>query len=512
MSFANLVWRLAVMPDELQNKLKQLPPTPGVYFHKDKAGEIIYVGKAAVLRNRVRQYFQASRNRDPKTEALVLDIADVDWTEVDSEIEALFLEAEMIRRYMPRYNILLRDDKSNLYVRIDIKSKYPSVTYSRRPLDDGALYLGPYLSGFSVKRALKYLRKIFPYSVHTVLPKRACLQYHLGLCPGPETGRLNSAAYKTNLKKLILYLKGERVQLTQQLEREMNQAAKEERFEDAASLRNQMFALKNLGKQVIFSDKENMDLSRDHALNDLSELLSLEKIPRRIEGYDISHMSGTDTVASMVVFTNGVSDKGSYRKFKMRIPGNDDFAHMREVLLRRLGEKHAKDWPRPDLFLIDGGKGQLGAALGVLEEKDIKLPAIGLAKQFEEIIIQKDWPYLQLNRKKLTELGGTVLESDAFLSIRLPQSSHIVKLLQRIRDESHRFAVSYHTVLKSKRHTSSLLDDIPTIGPSTRKKLLKTFGSYRGIEQARDFEIERVIGTSKAKILKQYMRSYRDTI
>ncbi len=497
------------MNEVLKQKLTDLPKDPGVYFHKNIKGEIIYVGKAAVLRNRVRQYFQLSRNRDPKTEALVAEITDVDWITVESEIDALFLEAEMIRRYMPRYNILLRDDKSNTYVRIDMKNEYPSITYTRRPLDDGALYLGPYLSGQNVKRALKFLRKIFPYSIHTVIPKRACLQYHLGLCPGPETGHLDSQEYKACLKKLIMYLKGERVRLMGQLEKDMQLAAKHKDFEQAAVIRNELFALRNLNRQVIFSDKETMDLSRDHALNDLSELLGLDMIPRRIEGYDISHMSGTDTVASMVVFTNGVSDKGSYRKFKMRIPGNDDFAHMHEVLERRLSEKHAKDWPRPNLFLIDGGKGQLSSALKVLESKEIKLPAIGLAKQFEEIIIRKDWPYLQLNRNKLIELGGTVLENEEFLSVRLPHTSHIVKLLQRIRDESHRFAVSYHSVLKTKRQVSSLLDDIPTIGPETRKKLLRTFGSYKGIEQARDFELVKVVGEKRAIILRQYMRPYR---
>lgn len=494
------------MTTKLQDKLQDLPKEPGVYFHKNKAGEIIYVGKAAVLRNRVRQYFQQSRTRDPKTDALVTEIHDVDWITVESEIDALFLEAEMIRRYMPRYNILLRDDKSSTYVRIDTKSEYPSVTYTRRPLDDGAVYLGPYIFGQSVKRALKYLRKIYPYSTHTSLPTRACLQYHLGLCPGPETGQLDSATYKHTLKKLMMYLKGERIALMNQLERDMHSASKKQAFEEAARLRNELYALKNLNRQVIFSDKETMDLSRDHALHDITELLGLSKIPRRIEGYDISHMSGTDTVASMVVFTNGVSDKGAYRKFKMRIPGNDDFAHMHEVIERRLSEKHAKDWPRPDLFLIDGGKGQLGSALRVLEAKQIKLPAIGLAKQFEEIIVRKDWQYLQLNRKKLEELKGTVLESDEFLAIKLPASSPIVMLLQRIRDESHRFAVSYHTVLKRKRQTSSMLDDIPTIGPETRRKLLKAFGSYRAIEQARDWELEKIVGVSRAKILRQYLR------
>lgn len=500
------------MNDELKKKLLELPKNPGVYFHKNKSGQIIYVGKAAVLKNRVRQYFQASRNRDPKTEALVTEIYDTDWIEVESEIEALFLEAEMVRRYMPQYNILLRDDKSNSYVRIDMKNEYPSVTLTRRPLDDGASYYGPYINGMGLRRALHYLRKVFPYSIHVVLPKRGCLQYHLGICPGPETGTLDSKAYKATLKKLIMYLKGERVQLVNELEKEMKIEAKRKNFEQAAKLRNQLFSLRNLSKQVIFSDRENMDLSKDHALNDLSEILGLDKIPRRIEGYDISHMSGTDTVASMVVFTNGVSDKGQYRKFKMRLPGNDDFAHMREVMTRRLHEDNRKKWGMPSLYLIDGGKGQLSSALEVLKEHSIELPAIGLAKQFEEIVIKKDWPYVQLNENKVRELYGTILESDDFWIVNLPDTSHVVKLLQRIRDESHRFAVSYHTVLKGKRQVSSLLDDIPTIGPDTRKKLLRTFGSYKGIQQARQVEIEQLIGPKKAAILKQYLRAEKKQV
>ena len=179
------------MNEILTKKLKDLPNSPGVYFHKDKNGQIIYVGKAAVLKNRVKQYFQKSKNRDPKTELLVNEIQDTDWQVVDSEIEALFLESELIRRYLPKYNILLRDDKSQSYVRIDFKSKYPSVTTTRRPLDDNATYYGPYLNQLAINRALKYLRKIFPYSTHTTLPNRACLLVHLHLCPGPETGNLD---------------------------------------------------------------------------------------------------------------------------------------------------------------------------------------------------------------------------------------------------------------------------------------------------------------------------------
>lgn len=498
------------MTEALKAKLAELPKTPGVYFHKDKSGQIIYVGKAAVLRNRVRQYFQTSRNRDPKTEALVAEIHDTEWTEVDSELEALFLEAEMIRRYMPKYNILLRDDKSMAYIRITYDSDYPTVTTSRRPMDDGARYYGPYLSAFQIKQALKILRRIFPFAVtRTPNQKRATLYYHLGLDPGLEEGRTSLEDYRACLRKLISVIEGKRVQVIRELEKDMKSAAKAQDFEQAARLRNQVFALTNLHKQILFSDKENLDLSKDHALNDLTELLGLTKLPRRIEGYDISHMSGTDTVASMVVFTNGVSDKGAYRKFKMRIPGNDDFIHMREVITRRTSEKNVKAWGLPDLFLIDGGKGQIGSALSVLAEKGIARPAFGLAKQFEEIIIRKDWPHVSLNYKKLHALNGTVLESDEFLSVRLPHSSHIVKLLQRIRDESHRFAVSYHSVLKQKRQVSSLLDDIPTIGPLTRKKLLRTFGSYKGIEQARQEELVHLLGEKKATILRQYLRANR---
>lgn len=491
------------MNTELQKKLKSLPKEPGVYFHKDKQGKIIYVGKAAILRNRVRQYFQASRNRDPKTELLAADIADTDWQVVDSEVEALFLEAEMIRRYMPKYNILLRDDKYMTYLRINFKDKYPSLTLTRLPIDDGADYYGPYLSALSLKRALKYLRRAFPYSTHTVLPNRACLQVHLGLCPGPETGNLDEKAYKASLKKLVRVLKGQRKSLIIELEKEMKSFAKNAEFEKAGQTRNQLFALKNLGQQIIFSDKEFLDISKDHALVELTELLSLKKPPRRIEGFDISHMSGTDTVASMVVFTNGVSDKANYRKFKSRIAGNDDFAHMREAMTRRFSDKNIKAWGKPDLLLIDGGKGQLGSVLGVLREKGIKIPTIGLAKKYEEIVIKNNWPAVKLNQQMVIKLRGFNRASNEFTLVDLPNNTNIIKLLQRVRDESHRFAVSYHTVLKRGRQTKSALEDIPGIGPATKKKLLKAFGSVKGIAQAPLSDISNLIGPQKARLVKK---------
>ncbi len=502
------------MNTALESKLKDLPKDPGVYFHKDASGEIIYVGKAAVLRNRVRQYFQASRNRDPKTEALVAEIVDTDWMVVESELEALFLEAEMIRRYMPRYNILLRDDKSLSYIRIDYDSDYPTVTTTRRPLDDGAQYFGPYFSAYGVRQALKLLRKVFPFATKRPIgQKRATLYYHIGLDPGLEEGKTSLEAYRVNLRKLIMVIKGKRTAIIKEVERDMKRAAKDQDFEQATKLRNQLFALQNLGKQVIFSDKEFMDISKDHALSELVTLLTMEKFPKRIEGYDISHMQGTDVVASMVVFTNGVSDKGEYRKFKTKKEHNNDFYNMHETITRRLSEKNVKAWGKPDLMLIDGGKGQLDAAIrardevaAVWNEKLTQITFVGLAKREEQIVIQKGKSNVELNEDALHALGGFMTESEDFILVNVPHSTNLVKLLQRIRDESHRFAVTYHSVLKLKRQTASMLDDVPTIGPATRKKLIKTFGSMRGVTQARDWEIEKVIGVKKATILKQYIR------
>lgn len=495
------------MNAKLEQKLKDLPAQPGVYFHKDAAGAIMYVGKAAVLRNRVRQYFQKSRYRDPKTDALVAEIADTDWMVVESEIEALFLEAEMVRRYMPRYNILLRDDKSLSYIRIDYDSDYPTVTTTRRPLDDGARYFGPYLSTASVRQALKLLRRIFPFAVkRTPGQKRATLYYHLGLDPGLEEGRTTLEAYRANLRRLMAVIEGKRNVIVKEVEREMKQAAKAQDFEAAARTRNQLFALQNLSKQIIFSDKEFMDISKDHALAELVDVLGLPAFPKRIEGYDISHMQGSDVVASMVVFTNGVSNKGEYRKFKTRKDHNNDFYNMNETIKRRLSEKNRKAWGLPNLILIDGGKGQLDAALKARDEAGYeRIPFIGLAKREEQVVIHKAKSGVTLNEPAMHKLGGFMKESEDFILVNLPHNTNVVKLLQRIRDESHRFAVTYHSVLKTKRQTASLLDDIPGIGPTTRKKLLRTFGSLRGVQQASEAEVVALLGPAKAKVVRTYL-------
>ena len=314
------------MKKNLAVKLKTLPTKPGVYFHKDKKGTIIYVGKAANLKNRVRQYFQTSVSRDAKTSLLIEEIADTDWMVVDSEIEALFLEAEMIRRYMPRYNVLLRDDKSMVYIRIDYDSNYPTVNLTRQPLDDRARYFGPYLSAYSVKEALRSLRRVFPFAMSKPYSqKRPSLQYYLGLDPGLETGRTPLKEYRKNLRSLMAYIKGNQPAIVHQLEREMKLAAKVKDYELAAKIRNRLFALRDIKKQVIFGNKEFLDISKDHALAELVRLFGLNQPPQRIEGYDISHMQGSDVVASMVAFVNGVSNKSQYRKFKTKLERNNDF-------------------------------------------------------------------------------------------------------------------------------------------------------------------------------------------
>lgn len=483
------------MNDALKAKFKTLPLGPGVYFHKSKDGEIIYVGKAAVLKNRVKSYFQNLPAHDVKTQALVAEIFDTDWRETASEIDALFLESEMVKRYMPRYNVLLRDDKSQSFVRIDMKSEYPYVSFTRQPLDDGATYYGPFFNGFALKKALHILRKVFPYSTHRTLPARVCLQYHLGLCPGPEERKISSADYKKTLHKLIRYVKGDGQALLREVVADMRRAAKKQEFEKAAVLRNQYRHLSELQNQIIFGDREFLDITTDEALNELSRMLSLGEPPHRIEGYDISHMSGTNNAASMVVATNGLADKKEYRKFKLRVPGNDDFAHMFEALSRRFSGRHL-DWPMPNLILIDGGKGQLGAAIKVLQEKALAIPIIGLAKREEEVIIHKNNSNVSLQAER-----HLILDSGDFYVVRLPKNSHLIKLLQRIRDESHRFAVSYHTSLKRGGQTASQLDDIPGIGPATRKKLIRAFGSLRAVQAASFEDVAQVIGSSKARLV-----------
>ena len=419
------------MNEALKAKLKTLPSAPGVYFHKNEQGEIIYVGKAAVLKNRVRQYFQKT-HKDPKTEALVKEIYDTDWIIVDTEMDALFLESEMIKRYMPKWNILLRDDKTVSYVRIDMKSEVPYVSMTRTPMDDKATYVGPFYAKLPVEKALRILRKVFPYYDRPYDGKKT-LNTDLGLTPGIEIGKSSPKDYKKNLRKLIRYLEGDRQKLLKDLEKQMQTAATLGRYEEAAEARNQLFGLKELSRKIVFSDKEFMDISSDQALSQLQKLLNLKNPPRRIEGYDISHQSGTNAVASMVVFTNGAADRSEYRKFKIRQKNSqDDLASMREVIERRL--KHT-EWPYPDLIILDGSIGQLSAVRDPLEGKNI--PMLGRDKSGDH------------GRNALVKIAVPV-PPDTYNIVPLKSDSHIAKLIARVDEESHRFAITYHTLLKRK--------------------------------------------------------------
>ena len=414
------------MNEALSAKLKTLPSSPGVYFHKNADGEIIYVGKAAVLKNRVRQYFQHSE-KDTKTAALVREIAMTDWIVVDTEMDALFLESEMIKRYLPKWNILLRDDKTVSYVRIDLKSEVPYVTLTRNPEGDDAEYIGPFYAKRTVADALRILRKVFPYYIKPYDGKKT-LDTDLGLTPGIEVGKSTPVAYKKQLKNLIRYLNGERKALLKDLEVQMKASAKAGDYEEAALLRNQLFGLQDLRKKIVFSNKEFMDISSDQALNQLKDLLGLERPPKRIEGYDISHQSGENVVGSMVVFINGVSDRAEYRKFKLHHQKNDDTNNLREIIERRL--KHEK-WEYPDMIILDGGEGQLNAVKDLLAEA--KIPVIGRNKSGDH-----------------TRNAAVVVVVPDQGSFEINPNSHMAKLIARIDEEAHRFAITYHRLLKRK--------------------------------------------------------------
>ena len=419
------------MNDNLKAKLKTLPSSPGVYFHKNSSGEIIYVGKAAVLKNRVRQYFHHDL-KDPKTEALKAEIFDTDWLVVDTEMDALFLESEMIKRYRPKWNILLRDDKTVSYVRIDMKSEIPYVSLTRQPLGDDARYIGPFYAKLTISRALRTLRRVFPYYDRPYTGRKT-LNTDLGLTPGIEVNKSTPKEYKESLRKLIRYLEGDRKKLINELKTEMKFEAELENFERAAKLRNEYFELLGLKKKIIFSDKEFLDISSDKALKELKDLLGLEAPPKRIEGYDISHQSGTNVVGSMVVFTNGVSDRSEYRKFKLRSQKNDDTKSLKEIISRRL--KH-KDWDFPDLILLDGGIPQVSAIEEVLKENNLKIPLLGRDKSGDH--------------SKSADVKIILPEKDSFRLVRLKPDSHLSRLIARIDEESHRFAITYHTLLKRK--------------------------------------------------------------
>ena len=322
--------------------------------------------------------------------------------------------------------------KSVTYVRIDMKSEIPCVTMTRNPEDDGAEYFGPYYGKTAIMRALRILRKIFPYYDRPYTGRKT-LNTDLGLTPGIEVEKCTPREYKRNLRRLISYLKGNRKRLVRDVEKLMYEAAEKGEYERAAEYRNQFFGLKGLGTKIIFSDKEFLDISSDQALGELQQFLKLKKPPVRIEGYDISHQSGTNVTGSMVCFINGTADRTKYRRFKLRKQQNNDPESMREVLTRRL--RHLEDWGKPDLIVLDGSVGQLSAVREICVEAGV-------------IVIGRD---KSGDHSKNARIRIVIPEgSDDYRMVELAPDSHIAKLIARIDDESHRFAIQYHTLLKRK--------------------------------------------------------------
>lgn len=432
--------------------ISQLPQLPGVYQYFDSTGKILYVGKAKNLKHRVSSYFQKKNNHDEKTRQLVSLISSIEIIKVESEFEALNLEARLINQYKPHYNIILKDDKHYLYIKIT-DEEYPQITVSRREDNKKDIFFGPYPSSTTVKVMLRYLRHIFPFCSQKRPVKKPCFYTHLKLC-NPCPGELKNKSeeekevlkrkYRLNIRRLKDLLSGKTQTLQKELSGQMHEEAKKEDFESAASIRDTLSQIDYLVTHFDRSQDyiENPNLARDtwkDQQSKLTEVLSpyfdrLKEI-HRIECFDVSNISGKLSVGAMVTFIDGEPAKNFYRKFRLKTTGKpDDFAMHAEMMERRL--HHIEDWPFPEVFVIDGGKPQLIAILKIFKTMGISTPVIGLAKEEEEIVVSNN---------------------DNFEKIRLPRNSQALRLIQRLRDESHRFAHSYHEKLRMK----SLFDFSP---------------------------------------------------
>jgi excinuclease ABC subunit C len=571
----------------LEEQLARLPDRPGVYLYKDTKAAIIYVGKAASLRTRVRSYFQESRPRDPKTDALVRQIRDLEYIVTDNELEAMMLEANLVRKHRPRYNIILRDDKHYPFLKLTTNEDFPRLVVARRVQKDGAAYYGPFYPATAMRETLRLTRQLFPLRTCRIkidgTLERPCIQYYIHRCNAPCTGWETKEGYAQTARDVQAFLEGKDDDLAKVLTHQMEAAAAELKFERAALLRDQVQSLNKvrehqkiistddvdqdiigvvreggdacielffvrkgrlLGQEAFFFDRvsgvsdgeviaafikqfyargvlppaevlvseavpdealivrwletlrgggvdlhapqrgrkrEFVALAEENAaialqghllsrgnrqqlvLEELQRVLGLPALPNRIEGYDISHTQGGEQVGSMVVWENGAMKKDDYKRFRIRtVQGADDFAALQEVLGRRFGKALEEGTVLPDLVLIDGGRGQLNIGLKVLEDLGLDyLAVIALAKQQEEVY-------------RAESLQPLVLEA----------TSPALHVLQKIRDEAHRFAITYHRKLRTQRTIQSVLDAIPGVGPAIRTSLLKTLGSARRVREA----------------------------
>ena len=479
--------------EQIRKKVGALPHKPGVYLMKDRFGTVIYVGKARDLRKRVSTYFQPSRRMgwDMKFNALVNAVHDLDTYTVRSEPEALLLEGKLIKEYQPRYNISFRDDKRFLLIKVNLNDPIPRFMLARLRQDDGARYFGPFAHAYSARHTLTLVRRKFNLrGCRPLTPGpedyKHCLYGHLKYCTAPCIGNVSREDYKQQVVAACDFLAGQTDEMETELKEQMEKAAAAEDFEKAAQFRDALQDLRRTTQKtrryerVPYNLPVAIDPQRD--LAELAQALELPESPARIEGFDISNISGTFAVASMVSFRDGKPDRSNYRRFRMKtVTGQDDFACMAETVRRRysrlLGErKNAGEGAAlpnlPDLIVIDGGKGQLNAALGELKELGlVRVPVIGLAKEFEEIY-----------RPGRSE------------ALRLSHDSGALKLLQRVRDESHRFANTYNAQLRLKKLSESILDEFPGIGRQRKAALLRKFGSVQRLRLASVDEIAAVPG------------------
>ena len=598
-------------------RLAAVPLEPGVYLHRDAGGKVLYVGKSASLRDRLRSYFGSKKNLDPKSVELVSRIDDFEYIVTASEQEALLLENSLIKEHKPKYNIRLKDDKTYPYIKVDLAEDFPRIYVTRRTANDGARYFGPFASAGSVRKTLDLLKRLFPYRSCTKTitgnDSRPCLEYHIKRCVAPCTGYASRNDYSEVIAQVVMFLEGNTKEIVSDLKTTMLEASDNLEFERAGALRDRLKAIEKVyeGQNVVGLGSEELDvigaayggeeawveiffirqgklIGRDHftmsgtreeegqeilarfieqfyssashvprkilvpesitdkevvagwletkrkgpveinvpqrgakrrliemvttnaaqgleqlklkwisdstrmetAMSELQEELNLPRSPKRIECYDVSHIQGTNTVASMSVFQDGKPLSSNYRRFKIKShDGNDDFASMREVLSRRFkrlknardgGEENASFAAAPDLVLIDGGKGQLSSAVEVMLHlglQDIQLASI--AKREEEIFLP-----------------------DAAEPVIMPKNSQGLFLLQRARDEAHRFAVTFHRNLRGKSSVKSALDLVPGIGPKRRKMLIRSFGSVKGIREASEDQLAAAPGMT-AKVARQ---------
>lgn len=407
---------------------KKLPNTPGVYQFFDDKGTLLYVGKAISLKKRVASYFQ-NKNLGAKTNMLVAKIADIKFIKVFSEFEALLLEANLIRKNQPFFNSVAKDDKSPIYIRVT-SDPVPLIHTIRKPKKNKADFtVGPFPSAKTTREVLRIIRRIFPYCHHKK-PKKPCLYVHLGLCPFPYENKIAKQNYLQTIEKIKKILKGNGKALIRDLSRQMQAASKLQKYEQAQEIKNQIQKLEYV-QTAYRTPREFLEqptLVDDLALarlEDLKKVLGLKKTPRRIECYDVSNIGGKQATGSMVVFENGQSAKGEYRRFKIKFHKTpNDYQMIEQVIARRI----KNDWKLPDLMIIDGGRGQLNSALRVVSTLKEDFKVISIAKRFEEIYT-----------------------SDKILPTRLPKESLARQLVQALRDEAHRFAISYHRLLRSKQ-------------------------------------------------------------